>query len=445
MRALKCRNLPDPWRHFACFRLPAAVLSCAVEKKLDTEKSFVERERWATPGATSLRSVDLREELRRQRLERRYLEEALRRSEGLLAASQRQGKTGTWTWNVTANMVDWSQETCKILGYDVALQDHSIPVFVRRIDEGDRVRFESALRAAVRLQVNLEIDYRLRMPDGSLKYVRCTGRTLPTVDGELEVIGTITDVTEHSITAQALRHSEGELARMARLTTLGELVVSIAHEVNQPLAAIVANGDAALRWLNRDPPNSMRVGESIEAMVRDGLRASGIVTRIRSLTKKVDSQRCVLDLNELIREASRLLEGRIAEGHVQLQLALAPDLNKIVADRVQLQQVVINLLLNACEAMDNKVLEERLLSIVSFQKGDEVAIVEVSDTGMGVDPAVAGKIFDSFFSTKRNGLGVGLSISRSIVRSHGGDITFHDRDNGTTFRISMPLRVEKTS
>lgn len=239
---------------------------------------------------------------------------------------------------------------------------------------------------------------------------------------------------------EALHRSQAQLAHVTRVTTLGELAASIAHEVNQPLAAISANGEAALRWLNRTQPDLDEAKTAITNMVGDTQRASEVIKRIRALVRKSDPQYVALDINNVARESTAMVQRELRRHGVQLNVELAEDLPQVRGDRVQLQQVIINLLVNAMQAMSHDVSERRrLLTLRTARSGDGGVLVEVRDTGPGIDATHAEKLFDAFFTTKQDGMGMGLPICRSIIETHGGRIwMLHQPDPGATLQFSLP-------
>ncbi len=256
------------------------------------------------------------------------------------------------------------------------------------------------------------------------------------------------DITEQKRSADALHKAEIELAHATRLTTLGELTASIAHEVNQPLAAVVTNGEAALRWLKRDVPNLGEVQNSLERMISNGRRASDVIARLRALTRKTDSIRAPLDANELIEDVLLLVDRELIARSVSLNLDLAPTPLPVEGDRVQLQQAIINLALNAVQAMSTVSDRRHALHISTrletTEAPEKIVVVEVSDNGPGIDPDVINKLFTAFYTTKPEGMGMGLSICRSIVESHGGKIVASSElGKGATFRVQLPMREEE--
>jgi C4-dicarboxylate-specific signal transduction histidine kinase len=248
-------------------------------------------------------------------------------------------------------------------------------------------------------------------------------------------------ITERKLSEQAYRKVLGELAHVTRVSTLGELTASIAHEVNQPLAAIVTNGNACLHLLSRDEPDLNEVLEAVECIIGDAMRASEVIKHIRSLLRKSTPEKTLLHINEIIKEVISLAATELAKNHVLLLTKLEEDIPQLLGDRVHLQQVILNLILNSNEAMSNVEWQPRELLIRSqMSKSDEV-MVSVRDTGIGLDKQTAERLFDNFFTTKKGGLGLGLSISRSIIEAHGGRIwATANEGKGATFQFTIPTR-----
>jgi PAS domain S-box-containing protein len=282
---------------------------------------------------------------------------------------------------------------------------------------------------------------------GSQVYVRTSGKPVFDADGRfVGYRGSGNDITA-SIRAeqaeQALRKAHAELAHVTRVTMLGELTASIAHEVNQPLAAVVANAEASLRWLNRGTPDLAAARRSIEWVVNDGCRASDVIRRVRALATKSDIETVRLNLNQVVNEAIKLVDRELTKNKVSLQTELAPSLPEILGDRVQLQQVIINLLMNAIEAMEPLTDRPRELLIRSASTDTDQLIVSVTDSGVGISAENANRMFNAFFTTKPSGLGMGLSICRSIVEAHGGRMSASSNEGpGATFRFALPVHQE---
>ena len=285
---------------------------------------------------------------------------------------------------------------------------------------------------------------------GSQIYIRSSGKPFFDVNGGfLGYRGTGTDITaliRADQAERALRRAQAELAHVTRVTMLGELTASIAHEVNQPLAAVVANAEASLRWLNREQPDLAAARRSVEWVIDDGCRASDVIRRVRALAKKSDMETVRLQLNHVVREAVALVERELIKHRVSLRTELAPALPEILGDRVQLQQVIINLLMNGIEAMDTITDRPRELLIRSGKDESGQLTLSVTDSGIGISDENANRLFNAFFTTKSGGLGMGLSICRSIVEAHGGRMSASSSEgSGATFRLVLPLHREDVS
>jgi C4-dicarboxylate-specific signal transduction histidine kinase len=279
----------------------------------------------------------------------------------------------------------------------------------------------------------------LLLPDGSVRYLDVVAHALEkTESGDLEFVGALMDVTERKRAEEALHRTQAELAHVSRVTTLGELAASIAHETNQPLAAIVADAGACLNWLAAADPDLEQVRGVLNAIVTEGHRAGDVIQRIRQLATKTDPCRGPLDLNDVIRSVIPLILTEVRHHQVSLRIELAAALPSVLGDRVQVQQVIINLALNGIEAMGTAHGRPRELVILS-QRRDGDVVVAVQDAGVGVDPDRVDQLFNAFFSTKPGGMGMGLSISRSIIEQHGGRLWANANPRyGATFSFALP-------
>ena len=252
------------------------------------------------------------------------------------------------------------------------------------------------------------------------------------------------ELSERKRAEDELRKSQTELAHVTRVMTLGELTASIAHEINQPLAAIVTNGNAGLRWLRASRPNVAEVGSAIERIIKDSYRASAIISRIRSLVKKTAPRNESVDLDEVIREVLALAESEARRNRVTLRREVADESPRVSGDRVQLQQVILNLVINGLESIGKRNNGSRVLSFVSHRQTDGSVLIAVRDSGIGIDPASAAQVFDAFFTTKADGMGMGLAISRTIVESHGGRLWAEPNSpNGAVFQFTLPTKNEE--
>jgi PAS domain S-box-containing protein len=376
--------------------------------------------------------------------DRKQTENALRQSEAYLAQAQRLSDTGTFGWRVATGENTWSRETFRIFGYDEAASA-TVDMVLARTHPEDRAAVQKALDRASIDQKDYDHAYRLMMPDRSVKYVRAVARAARDASGGIEFVGAVTDVTATKRAEEKLHKAQAELAHVTRVTTLGEMTASIAHEVNQPLAAVIANAEACLRWLDRETPDLAAARRSAEWVINDGIRASEVVRRIRALADKADMEKLRLDLNDVVREVIALVRRELSSHGVSLRTELAPTLPVIFGDRIQLQQVIINLVMNAVEAMQPVTDRPRELVIRSRQ--DEThALISVTDCGVGISAEHANRLFNAFFTTKSSGLGMGLSICRSILEAHGGRLSASGNEGpGATFQFVLPLHREDAS
>jgi PAS domain S-box-containing protein len=390
-----------------------------------------------------LRSAN--EALEAESRERERVEASLRRSESYLAEAQRLTRTGSWVWQVAAREASYlSDEWYRIYGYD---QEDGIPTLqqrLQRIHPEDRARWQETIDRAVNERSDYEVEYRIALPAGAVKYIRAVGHPVFDTSGELvQFVGSSTDITEGKRAEESLRQAQADLARVNRVTTMGELTASLAHEVNQPIAAAVTNANTCLRWLTRDHPDVEEARAAAMRIVKDGTRAAEIIKRIRLLFKKGTSEREPVDINEVIREMIVLLRGETMRYSILVRAELETHTPMVLADRVQLQQVLMNLMINGIDAMKD-VVGTRELTIKSQRAENDQVLVSVKDTGVGLPAQQSEQVFEAFFTTKPHGTGMGLSISRSIVESHGGRLwAANNAPRGASFCFALPSKNEE--
>jgi PAS domain S-box-containing protein len=372
--------------------------------------------------------------------ERKRGEEALRRSEAYLAQGQRINQTGTWAWNAASGTLYWSQEHFRVLGLDPELCEPDVETFFALVHPEDRMKTRQAFQDAIAQRKDYACDYRVVRPDGRLRHMHALARMAYGPSGELmEYVGVTVDITERKRADDELHRAREELAHVTRVLAMGELAASIAHEVNQPLAALVTNADAGLRWLNGQP-NIAEARESLRRISRDGNRASEVIARIRAFLGRAEPRKRELKLDEVMREAAALVQSEAHAKGASLVVTPAPGLPPVVADPVQFQQVILNLVLNALEAMERVTGRAKVVELSTDRYRHDELRVSVKDGGRGLDLQYAEKIFDAFFTTKPNGLGMGLAISRSIVEAHGGRLwATPNVGPGATFHFTLPV------
>jgi len=376
--------------------------------------------------------------------ERKQAEEALRRSEGYLAEAQRLSQTGSWTYNpAMQKALYWSDEMFRICGFDPQKAPPTSEAFLERVHPEDRQNVDRTMRNAAREKTEYRVEHRIIHPNGTIKHIQAIGHPALDRSGNVfEFVGSAMDITERKRAEEALRRAQADLAHVSRVTTMGELTASLAHEVNQPIAAAVTDANTCLRWLTRDHPDVEEARAAAMRIVKDGSSAADIISRIRLLFKKGTPEWEPVDVNAVVRETIVLLRSEATRYSISLRTELAEDLPQIMGDRVQLQQVIMNLIMNSIDAMKD-VDGTRELSIKSQRAENEQLLVSVSDTGVGLPPQQADQIFNAFFTTKPHGTGMGLRISRSIVESHGGRLWAADTcPRGASFCFTIPTKAE---
>ena len=377
---------------------------------------------------------------------RKRAEENLRRSETYLAEAQRVTHTGSCAIDGKSRQIlYWSDEMFRLFGFDL---EQGLPLWdqwVQRIHPEDLNKFQMAGDRTFREKVHCDIEFRVMTADGTVRHIHAIGHPILSPSGDLvQVIGTMVDVTERRRAEEErerLRQAQADLAHINRVSTMGELTAALGHEVKQPIAAAVTNAKTCLRWLNRDQPDLMEARDAASRLVKDVTRASDIISRIGSLFQKGVPRREMVNVNELIREMIVLLSSEASRHSIPIDGELAGDLPEIMADRVQLQQVLMNLMLNGIETMTNLSTPGKL-TISSQREGNGQLLISVADVGTGIKPEHAQQIFHAFFTSKPQGTGMGLAISRSIIEAHGGRLWATPNSGpGTTFHFTLPTET----
>jgi C4-dicarboxylate-specific signal transduction histidine kinase len=362
----------------------------------------------------------------------------LGRSEAFLADAQRLSATGSFSWRVATGEITWSEQLYRIFELE-----QGVPVTVdlirTRVHPEDLPSLYDMIERARGAGSDFEYELRMRMPDHSVKRLHMVAHGTKGPDGQLEYIGAVQDVTQQRLSEEALGKARSELAHVARVTTVGTLTASIAHELNQPLSGIITNANTCMRMLGADPPNVSGAIETVRRTIRDANRASEVITRLRALFSKKNTTIESVDLSEAAQEVIALSSHELQRSRVIVQRELADDLPRVAGDRVQLQQVILNLLLNASDAMNSVDDRPRQLKIKTERDPGQGVRLIVQDAGVGLEWQSLDKVFEPFFTTKSGGMGIGLSVSRSIIESHRGRLWAAPNNGpGATFSFSIP-------
>lgn len=414
--------------------LASALVTLEAEVRARTEE--LER------TARELRAANA--ELEREITDRKAAEEKLRRSQAFLAEAQRLSSTGALSWRVATDEITWSEQLYRIYELDIGTPV-TLALIRTRVHPDDLSLVEKMklVDQAPGGENGFEWQYRLRLPNGSIKYMRALAHATRDRDGELEYVAAVQDVTSSRLSEEALEEARSELARVARALSLGALTASIAHEINQPLSGILTNAVTCLRMLDAAPPNAEGAREAARRTIRDVNRATDVIDRLRSLFSRQEPSFESVSLTEAAREVIAVASRELRRNRVVLHEELAGDLPLVRGDRIQLQQVILNLLLNASDAMRGVEDRPRDLTVrTEREEGDRVRLL-VRDAGVGIHPQSRDRLFDPFYTTKSGGMGIGLSVSRSILESHGGRLWADPNDGpGATFAFSIPRRFE---
>ena len=381
--------------------------------------------------------LDLRQQKR--------VREELRRSEAFLAEAQRLTHIGSYSWRVATDEIKWSEQLYRIYEFEIGVP--ITPELIRtRVHPEDVTLLEKMAKQARNGRNDFEWQYRLLMPDRSVKYLNAVAHAIRDQDGRWEYIAAVQDVTAQRLAEEARDKARSELAQVARRMSLGTLSAAIAHEINQPLSGIVTNASTCQRMLTATPLNVDGALETARRTIRDANRASEVITRLRALFNRKETTTEVVDLNEATREVIALSISGLQRNQVIVRLDLADDLPAVTGDRIQLQQVILNLLRNAAEAMCTIDDRARVVLVRTEKDKRNQVRLSVKDSGVGFAPQAADKIFEGFYTTKTEGMGIGLSVSRSIIEAHQGRLSVTRNDGpGVTFSFTVPSGAERAN
>jgi PAS domain S-box-containing protein len=369
-------------------------------------------------------------------------EAELRHAHSLLTEAQRLSRTGSFTWDVLADEHNWSEEIYRIFEFDPASKV-TMPMIQAAVHPEDVATVERVIGGAATGH-DFDLVFRIVTGSGAVRHARVVAHRIAHIEEERPVfIGALQDITDNKVAEEALSKARSELAHVSRVSALGALTASIAHEVNQPLAGIVTNASTCLRMLGGNPPNIDGARETARRTIRDGNRAAEVITRLRALFGKKETRFELIDVNEAAREVAALSLNELQRSRIVLRQEYADDLPTVAGDRVQLQQVILNLILNATDAMSEIGDRPRLLTIKTELDEDDQVRLSVQDSGVGLDPLGAAKMFDAFYTTKPGGMGIGLLVSRSIIDRHQGRLWARSNDGpGATFSFAIPKATD---
>jgi PAS domain S-box-containing protein len=372
--------------------------------------------------------------------EHKQQQEQVRREMDYFALGQKITRTGSWAWNVSSGELFWSREHFRLFGLPPENTQISYRTFLRMVHAEEQEQVDRAFRAAVQAGRDFDTEYRIVRRDGLVRLIHSRACPVFGESGELtEYVGTVADITERRRGEDSLGSMQADLARASRAITVRQLMATIAHEVNQPLTGLLANAGAARRWLAADPPRIDKTRQALARIVRDGNRASDVIARIRSLVGSTAVERNPLSLNSLVQEVIVLVRTELRRNNITVRTHLDGDLPPVHCDRVQMQQVLLNLFVNAIEAMSSIEKRSRLLAIRTLANVTG-ALVCVEDNGIGLDEQDLERVFEPFYTTKPRGMGIGLAISRTIIEAHGGRLWAEPNAAlGTTFHFQLPL------
>jgi len=371
--------------------------------------------------------------------DRKRAEDELRRREYYLAAGEHVSLTGSYAWEVNTGKITCSEQFLRIHEFEHPAEV-TTEAMRNRIHPVDHHVLEATMAEIQGGRGNPEHEVRLLMPDGRVKFVRASAQVIHDPDGQQICIGAVQDVTRRRLAEDALDKLRSDVAHRTRVMSLGTLTASIAHELNQPLTGMMTNANTCVRMLTADPPNLAGALETARRTIRDSSRAADVVARLRALFAGKIVRHHDVDLNELVSEVLALLSSDLQRSRAIVQTRLAKDLPMINADRVQLQQVILNLVRNACEAMSNVEDRQRQAVIETTRDGDECVRLNVQDRGVGFDAETGERLFEAFYTTKHSGMGIGLSLSRSIIEGHQGKLWAERREGGgAAFSFTIPI------
>jgi len=391
-------------------------------------------------AAVSLETARLYAELLEENNHRRRVEKQLRASKTSLMLGEKISHTGTWRWEVTEDMMVVSEEYGRILGLPADQKGLSMADFLTRVHPDDHECISELVTQSVSQGRSMQAEFRVLRPDGECRYIKGIGEPVDNFPEVKEYFGTISDITSQRLAEDSARMAQADLARVTRATTVGQLTASIAHEISQPLMSIVANAGASLRWLKREPLMLENAKSGLDEIIKEGQRAGEIIRGLQALTRNHESSFASENLHLIARDILALSRIELERRGISLELKLRAAKADIFCDRVQIQQVLLNLVINAFDAMSEDLPRVAVLRLTSENPTPDTLRFEVLDSGCGLADDVRERIFESFYTTKKSGMGMGLTISKGIIKKHRGELGAENRaEGGSRFWFTLPL------
>jgi C4-dicarboxylate-specific signal transduction histidine kinase len=393
-------------------------------------------------AAIAAADTDLRQTVRQERAMRKQAQQALLACQAQLALNEQLSGSASWRWELASDTVHHSGQLARLFGFDQAAPGIGFERLIGRIHADERALVEQQIYDALFDGQWLRQEFRVVLPDGGVRHLQSLGRAARNPDGQLEFLCAAMCVSQRKQADERLRLTQRELARVERIAMLGTFAVSIAHDVKQPLAAIALNAEAGLNWLAQQPPQLEQARRALRLVLQAGTSATGVIRSLRDMARKSGPERSWFSVDPAIGEVLSLLHGELHKHGVRLRAELTLDQQRLHADRIQFQQVIMNLLLNAVESMSKVHDRPRTLHLRSaLADASGTLRISVEDNGAGIDSKAAGQLYEPLFSTKPDGMGMGLSICRCIVEAHGGRIWSTSRQpHGAAFHVSLPPR-----
>jgi PAS domain S-box-containing protein len=394
----------------------------------------------AAKAALSLETAQLRKNFSESVAKHSEIERAYLVTRTSLNLGEKICKTGSWHWDLATDIVTCSVEMCRIFGIEPNNNQRTFQSVSAFFHPDDQRSVMEKITKAVAYQNTFDVDHRIIRSNGNVIYLNGQGCPVLGKDNSVDYVGTVSDITSRRVAEDALRIAQEDLARVSRINTVGQLTSSIAHEINQPLMSIVSNAGAGLRWLKRDQPNLEEAMISMQAIASEGLRAGQIVENIRNLTRNIKPSFTKVNLHTIVEHVLTIVRSEVVHKNVVIKLHIKADKLDIEGDSIQLQQVMLNILMNAIEAMSEVYDRRRLLTVYLSNPDDTNIVIAFNDTGPGISHEVSQHLFDAFYTTKKNGMGMGLAICQSIIKLHQGKLVATSRNNiGSVFSITLPL------